>query len=222
MSISPTLEQFQRSGFSLGGEPSVALDLVDTVIHAHSDSPRDLLAENGAEWWRLQSGRLPDTGLPAAHATAGLRSALREVIEASIDGRAPRAAALETLNRHAESAVEVPQLELDGYRPRLTTRWSSADADAGSAALAVIARDGMALVADPERSSRLRRCANPTCTMLFLAENSRRVWCAANVCGNRMRVARHQERQREGGRPDASAAQSTPSARSHAASDTVE
>ncbi|SDP87791.1 CGNR zinc finger domain-containing protein [Lentzea jiangxiensis] len=30
--------------------------------------------------------------------------------------------------------------------------------------------------------------------MLFLAENKRRVWCAANVCGNRARVARHYSR----------------------------
>jgi predicted RNA-binding Zn ribbon-like protein len=33
--------------------------------------------------------------------------------------------------------------------------------------------------------------------MLFLAETKRRVWCASNVCGNRVRVARHQEKVRQ-------------------------
>jgi predicted RNA-binding Zn ribbon-like protein len=40
----------------------------------------------------------------------------------------------------------------------------------------------------------LRRCANPTCSMLFVAPNARRIWCTANICGNRTRVARHYER----------------------------
>ena len=30
--------------------------------------------------------------------------------------------------------------------------------------------------------------------MLFLAETTRRQWCASNVCGNRVRVARHYQR----------------------------
>ncbi|WP_139810547.1 CGNR zinc finger domain-containing protein, partial [Mycobacterium avium] len=38
------------------------------------------------------------------------------------------------------------------------------------------------------------RCANPDCSMLFLATNPRRSWCTANICGNRARVARHYHR----------------------------
>nr|WP_272925044.1 CGNR zinc finger domain-containing protein [Streptomyces sp. SID8377] len=45
----------------------------------------------------------------------------------------------------------------------------------------------------------MRRCANPECSMLFLAGNSRRKWCTGNICGNRTRVARHCRRSRAGG-----------------------
>ncbi|MFC9257709.1 CGNR zinc finger domain-containing protein [Amycolatopsis thailandensis] len=30
--------------------------------------------------------------------------------------------------------------------------------------------------------------------MLFVAANSRRVWCTPSLCGNRVRVARHANR----------------------------
>jgi predicted RNA-binding Zn ribbon-like protein len=72
------------------------------------------------------------------------------------------------------------------------TRWHTEYG--GNAALAAIAREAIDLLSSPDRLARLRRCANPTCSMLFLAENKRRQWCTANICGNRTRVARHYER----------------------------
>ncbi|MEV6296775.1 CGNR zinc finger domain-containing protein [Streptomyces sp. NPDC051896] len=74
------------------------------------------------------------------------------------------------------------------------TRWHLETG--GNAPLAAVARDAVALVTDPERLKRLRRCANPDCSMLFLAETKRRLWCTANICGNRARVARHYQRSR--------------------------
>jgi len=35
--------------------------------------------------------------------------------------------------------------------------------------------------------------------LVFVAENPRRRWCSAAVCGNRVRVARHYARRAEGG-----------------------
>ncbi len=66
----------------------------------------------------------------------------------------------------------------------------------GNAGLAAIARETIDLLADPQRLQRLRRCANPACSMLFIAETKRRQWCTGNICGNRTRVARHYERTR--------------------------
>jgi predicted RNA-binding Zn ribbon-like protein len=64
----------------------------------------------------------------------------------------------------------------------------------GNPRLAFIAAQAAAFLADPAQVSRLRRCANPACLMIFIAVNPRRSWCAPGVCGNRVRVARHHRR----------------------------
>jgi predicted RNA-binding Zn ribbon-like protein len=79
-------------------------------------------------------------------------------------------------------------------------RWHAEDG--GNVRLAAIAREVIDLMSSPERLARLRRCANPECSMLFLAASSRRQWCTANVCGNRARVARHYQRHRTQGATD--------------------
>jgi predicted RNA-binding Zn ribbon-like protein len=193
MTIRPSLSEMQREGFPIGGEPSVALDLVDTVANAHT-TPTDLLAGNTSAWWDLQSGRLPAAETPAAAATTRLRDILREVFEASIDDRLTAGGAVDELNRFADSVVSSPQLEVSDGALGVATRWHITRD--GNPRLAAIAHDAIELLADPARRPQLKRCANPTCSMIFLADNPRRVWCASNVCGNRARVARHQERQR--------------------------
>jgi predicted RNA-binding Zn ribbon-like protein len=192
MSISPRLPEMQRSGFPIGGESSVAVDLVDTVAAAHT-APVDLMAMNAGAWWSLQAGRLPDSPPPQEAATRRLRSALREIFEAAIDGRTAPGKAISELNRVADSVLSSPALNVVDGTPTVTTRWHIARD--GNPRLAAIAHDAITLVGDPVRSRQLRRCANPTCSMIFLAENPRRVWCASNICGNRARVARHQQRQ---------------------------
>jgi predicted RNA-binding Zn ribbon-like protein len=191
MSISPSLSDMQDHGFPIGGESSVALDLVDTVANAHT-TPADLLDGNYAQWWDLQSGRLPDSDDPRPETTRLLRAALRELFEATIDHHLVDGKATDDLNRFANSVQSSPRLVVGDGNAESTTRWHvSRD---GNPRLAAIAHDAIALLGDPVRRSQLRRCANPTCSMIFLAENPRRVWCASNICGNRARVARHQQR----------------------------
>jgi predicted RNA-binding Zn ribbon-like protein len=181
----------QEHGFPVGGESSIAIDLVDTIANAHT-SPTDLLDRNPDGWWNLQSGRLPDSEVPVLENTKRLRAVLRDVFEAAIDGRLAGGRAVDELNRFANSVQSSPRLVVDNDTAQSTTRWHiSRD---GNPKLAAIAHDAIALLGDPVRRSQLRRCANPTCSMLFVAENPRRVWCASNVCGNRARVARHQQR----------------------------
>ena len=194
MSIRPTLADMQQNGFPIGGEPSVALDLVDTVANAHT-TPTDLLSHNADAWWALQRGRLPESAVPGVDATRRLRGILRSVFEAAIDDRLAGGRAVDELNRFADSVHSSPRLEVGDGAPAIATRWHiTRDANPR---LAAIAHDAIALLGDPVRRGQLRRCANPTCSMLFLAENPRRVWCASNICGNRARVARHQHRQKE-------------------------
>ena len=198
MSISPTLVQMQRAGFPAGAEPLVTLDLVDTVMTV-TDPPTDLIADPArrAAWWRLEASRLPAGPVPEPAATRQLRAALRDLFDAHIEHRPPRATAVDDVNAVAASVPT--SLRLVGSAPpfRAETRWHTEHG--GNAALAAIAGEAIQLLTDPPRLQRLRRCANSACSMLFLAENNRRVWCASNLCGNRARVARHHQR-RQGGR----------------------
>ncbi len=64
---------------------------------------------------------------------------------------------------------------------------------AADALASLVALDALQLLASGELTT-LRRCANPDCVLLFLAENERRKWCSMRLCGNRAKVARHQAR----------------------------
>jgi predicted RNA-binding Zn ribbon-like protein len=196
MTITPTLNEMQGHGFSMGGEPLVSIDLVDTVARK-TQPPFDMLAGEGSAdaWWALESGRLPNAPTPDPIATRRLRDALREVFEALIDSRSATGSAIQDLNAFADSVPTSPRIEDTGNGMQVTTRWHHEHG--GNAALAAIAREAIAFIGDEAESSKLRRCANETCSMLFVAENSRRIWCAANVCGNRARVARHYQRTHE-------------------------
>ncbi|MGW4485020.1 CGNR zinc finger domain-containing protein [Amycolatopsis sp. NPDC004368] len=196
MSSSVSLEDMQRAGFPMGGEPLVALDLADTLEAETEAGNGDLLAspERNAAWWGLELSRLPGEAAPDVVRTRRLRAAIRDLLEAHLDGRGPAPASLEEVNAVAAAVPTSPRLEArEGWET--STRWHSEHG--GNVALAAIARETIELFADPARLARLRRCANPDCTMLFLATNRRRQWCAGNVCGNRVRVARHYRRTHE-------------------------
>ncbi len=183
----------QAAGFVVGGEPLVALDLADTLMTV-TDPWTDLLADpiRADAWWRLESPRLPPGPTPDVAATRRLRAALRELFDARLAGRAPAGTAIEDVNAAASAVPTSPRLAADGA---VETRWHTEYG--GNPALAAIAREAIELLGDTDRAGRLRRCANPNCSMVFLAERRSRQWCASNVCGNRVRVARHHERRKE-------------------------
>lgn len=194
MSIQVGLEDLQRHGFPMGGEPLVALDLADTVMTVPAP-PVDLIEtpERGDEWWQVELGRLPGSPIPDPIATRRLRTAIRDLFDAHLEQRAPRPTSIEDVNAVAASVPTSPRLNYpDTGEPGADTRWHTEQG--GNPALAAIAREAIELLATPDKRDRLRRCANPTCSMLFLAETTRRQWCASNICGNRMRVARHYQR----------------------------
>ena len=190
MGVGIDLEDLQRNGFPMGAEELVALDLIDTLMTA-TDPVTDLLGseERADTWWRLEMPRLPESPEPDLAATRRLRAALRDLFDAHLEGRAPRPTSIEDVNAIAASVPTSPRLGTNGTGE---TRWHTEHG--GNPALAAIAREAIALLSDPERLMRLRRCANPTCSMLFLAETKRRQWCTSNICGNRVRVARHYHR----------------------------
>ncbi|MFG2526175.1 CGNR zinc finger domain-containing protein [Streptomyces sp. NPDC048527] len=185
--------ELQEAGFPMGGEPLVALDLVDTLITV-TEPATDLIGtqDASATWWALQSGSLPSGPVPDITAMRRLRVAIRDVLDAHLEGRDARPTSLDDINAAAASAPMSPRLVVTAGGIRSEERWHTEHG--GNAALAAIAAEAIGLLADPERLGLLRRCANPACSMLFLAENKRRKWCTSNICGNRTRVARHYER----------------------------
>ncbi|MGW4485018.1 CGNR zinc finger domain-containing protein [Amycolatopsis sp. NPDC004368] len=194
MTAGPTLEDVQAAGFPMGGEPLVALDLADTLMTAVDPAVDLIEPTDGFEtWWRLQLPRLPEASVPTAAATRRLRAAIRELLESHLENRVPQAVSVEDVNAFASAVPRSLRLtEGDGGVLTAATRWHTEHG--GNAALASIATETIELLSSPARLEKLRRCANPTCSMLFVAETKRRQWCTGNICGNRARVARHYRR----------------------------
>ena len=176
------------------GEPIVAVDLINTVAVPGSAVTEDFLsADRGAEaWWRIEGTRVPDGDLPDVRALRRLRSALRDMIEALVDGRPVSTAAVSELNFFMQSAPASTRLQLTRTGLHMETRWHREHG--GNPRLAFIATQAAEFLCEPLQVCRLRRCANPACSMIFIAVNPRRSWCTPGICGNRARVARHHRR----------------------------
>lgn len=53
-----------------------------------------------------------------------------------------------------------------------------------------VAADAVALLADPARTARLRRCPGRDCGWVFLDTSGRRRWCSMDSCGSREKMRR--------------------------------
>jgi predicted RNA-binding Zn ribbon-like protein len=188
---SPTLAAAQSAGFPVGGEP-LALDLVDTLITV-TDPPTDLLSDQtrALQFWALRRDRLPAEAMPPDLATTrALRSAIRALLDAQLAKSEPPLDAVEAVNAAAAAAPGSPRVDPVSGGLAISWQWQT---DAPQAlALAAVARSAMEILTG--HAGRLRRCANQACSMLFLADTTRRQWCTPNICGNRARVARHYRR----------------------------
>ncbi len=183
-----------RGRFALIGEPIVAVDLINTAAVPGSPAEDDLLsADRGAEaWWRLASARVPAGDPPDIRALRRLRLALRDMIEALVDDRPVPKASVSDLNFFMQSAPASTRLQLTGAGLHVQVHWHREFG--GNPQLAFIAAQAAEFLSNPEQAGRLRRCANPICSMIFIAVNPRRSWCVPGVCGNRVRVARYHRR----------------------------
>jgi predicted RNA-binding Zn ribbon-like protein len=131
-----------------------------------------------------------DADLAAAHA---LRDAVRELLMAAIEGRAPAASAVAAVNDASALAPAADQLRWDDEGP--VRRRSAPGATDVQRALAALAEDAIGLVCG-ERRGDLIACEAPGCVRLLLKDHPRRHWCSTR-CGDRVRAARHYRRSRE-------------------------
>lgn len=122
------------------------------------------------------------------------RAALRNVWDARVEGHAPSADALASVNallRHA------PQVELVPGPGGVGVGHRHSDADPTGEALARVIGPLVEAIAT-EDTGRFRICANDGCRWVFedTSRAGRRRWCDMSSCGNRAKVRRYRSKQR--------------------------
>lgn len=165
----------------LRGEP-VGLDLVDTVWVDHGALVDQFDTPEGVRAW-LAEHDLPGAGeleKVRVHLVEA-RAAMRDALEGRGDGR---------LNAVLGHGSRRPQLGDGG--PYELVVLDDPDRHAAWVAAADLVR---VLGARPER---VRHCGNPQCVLWFLdvSKNGSRRWCSMDVCGNRAKVGRFNQRQK--------------------------
>lgn len=183
------LDSAQTLGFPLADEP-LAVDLADTIITSTSPAT-DLLSDETRcrLWWDLQHDRVPD-GAPAPPLapTVELRHAVRTILDGHLAGTSPDIAALDLVNGIAASVTCTRQLVHTKTGWATTTTYHPIGDQRHQLALAAAADSLIDLLSSPSQT-RLRRCQNPTCSMLFVAADARRKFAprtsAPTACGRR-------------------------------------
>jgi predicted RNA-binding Zn ribbon-like protein len=178
-----------------------ALDFVNTLEFVRGE-PVDHLGttRNAVAWLRehelvheeIVAGVPGEAVLRRVHRT---RAALRELTDATFEGRPPSGTAIADVNRALE-AREFLQLVPSEDGLRLDHRHVGDPIDA---ALARLAEPIVREVATG-RPDRLRACADDSCRSVFYDDSrtGRRRWCDMAICGNRAKAARHRARAKGG------------------------
>ncbi len=176
----------------------MAVDLADTIITSR-DPNADLLPDEATcrLWWGLQQDRLPASPPPPLAPTVELRRAIRHILDARVAGTEADPVAVDCINDVAAGVTSRRRLvQTPAGWTAVTLGQAPADRPY-ALALAATAESLIDLLVGPA-AERLRRCQNPTCSMIFVASDARRKFCTQNICANRTRVARHYQRHRSG------------------------
>jgi len=196
-----------------GGHP--ALDFVNTLDNRfRADGPAELL-ESYADLLRfvqqssllsVQQTRLlagavtKDAAVRALQSARELREAMAATLYSALDGRAPAAALIRTLERYFLSANRHRQLRWahsSKQSPKLLGAdwvWGHGETDV-ELPVWVLAQAASDLMTS-HALERLRACGSETCRWLFLdtSKNHSRRWCNMKTCGNRMKARRFHAR----------------------------
>lgn len=146
-----------------------------------------------SRWLALSPFGFPRVRISSAdlNSAKSLRGAIWRTACAIIARTSPTAADTRLLNRLACRPNLVRKLNFAAksmawHRPSINQ------------AFATIARDAVVLFGDWSQKSRLRRCGNSGCRVVFY-DDSRpglRRWCAASRCGDRIRARAYRQRHR--------------------------
>ncbi|MEV7097180.1 CGNR zinc finger domain-containing protein [Amycolatopsis sp. NPDC051045] len=170
-----------------GEDRSPALALVNTW-RLTPGGPVDDLGSPGeaTSWLHRHALAAAVPGAEELSRLTELRTAVRELLAALAEGRAPDAAAVEAVNAAARADAAAPQLAWRGGPRR---EWHSTRPGTIDAAAAALARDAID-VAGGDLGPLVRPCEAHGCVRFFFREHARRRWCST-TCGDRVRAARH-------------------------------
>lgn len=186
-----------------------ALDFINTLETYSRGVPVDHIESPGAAIaWLVERGAIhPEEVDGRRAALAGdreiealliekvraVRAAMRDLADATVEGRAPSEAMVVVLN-DALRAHDVIQLV---PRPDGVAIGHVGVGDPIERALARLV-EPLVREAAGEHPDRLRVCANPSCRWVFYdsSRTGRRRWCDMATCGNRAKAARHRARVR--------------------------
>jgi len=173
-----------------GNHPATDLCNTESVI---GGVRVDLLPDFDAVWaWASLAG-VASRGDPIdvtereAARTLGFARRLRAALRSALDPTIAGPGAVDALNRVLGEAPGVVQAQPPSGRTGVAL--------AGSTPAAQLRLDIAAATVDIFRHDRrrIRRCAGPTCVLLFLdiSKSGRRRWCDMAVCGNAAKARRH-------------------------------
>jgi predicted RNA-binding Zn ribbon-like protein len=183
---------FLNTADTENGFPVEKLPSLDVALAWFVD--RGVIHREGADRARAKVASQPQAAARDLDRVHSVRDALREVAEAIAERRAPRTAALNTVNRalHARQVIELVPAP-DGCS--VDHRHVGDPID-----------DALARLADPlvteltaGNPERIRVCGSDTCQWIFYdaSRTARRRWCDMSTCGNRAKAARHRARARQ-------------------------
>jgi predicted RNA-binding Zn ribbon-like protein len=190
----------QRIPLSLDGDP--VLDLCNTRAAWGSPAPKEYLVSYPAlAVWARESGLLNPTrtkalirlarrdepgALEVVTRAIAFRSALYDVLVGAASRRSWALLA-------AESAHAAAAARLVAGRP---ATWTLPPSTGLELPLASVVRAADELLTSTSMTE-VRACPMPDCGWLFADPRGRRRWCSMAWCGNRAKVRRHAERQRQ-------------------------
>lgn len=178
----------------------ISVDLVNTEVVRHNQR-HDLLTEphHVIAWFQAikSAGFIEDVQFSAEVETWAeealpvlrqIRALLRQQFEQLADGH--------ELAQHTVSVMErLIGLAPFAYQLRNNQLLPVPSGSPQDALLALIAFNILQLQAS-DRLQHMQRCENKECVLLFIDSNPRRKWCSMKICGNRIKVTRHQQQKK--------------------------
>jgi predicted RNA-binding Zn ribbon-like protein len=186
----PEATEFRNGMPFFGG--SDWLDFLNTRLVNGGEATDFFEGGDGLRGWVASAGLgAAASGAEDPAAVRSFRETLRSAVDPLRTGQAAPASVLAAVNDKL-APVSLRHSLTQGERGVELRR----ELETGASGVAgAIALDFARFVCDHE-PERLKRCANPACTMIFYdrGKNNARRWCTMSICGNRDKVARFRAR----------------------------